>query len=123
LHFDEKNISEFLDDWKLECDDYRYTDEKKCIHFRNYCETTIKDVAKLVPGYVSQDWTTLQADPKGLYWQHNRPKNTTVALHQFIEDAKAGKININVHVVQYATITNALVAQGALDRVNRLLDR
>jgi len=102
----------------LECDDYGYTDEKKCIHFPNYCERTIKDVVELLPGYISWNWTTLQADLKGLYLQHNRPKNTTAALHQLINDAKAGKINLNIYVLQYTTITNALVAQGALSTLD-----
>ena len=125
LHFDGKDISEFLDDWNLECDDYGYNDAKKCTHFPNYCEGTIKDVVKLLPGYVSRDWTALQADLKGLYWQHDRPKNTTAALLQLIHDAQAGKIDLNVYVLQYTTITDKLVSQGALsalDRVNRLLD-
>ena len=125
LRFDGKNISEFLDDWNLECEDYDYSDEQKCTRFPNYCESMIKDVVKLLPGYVSRDWTALQTDLKGLYWQHDKPKNTTAAVHQLIHDAQAGRIDLNVYVLQYTTITTSLVAQGALstlDRVNRLLD-
>jgi hypothetical protein len=51
--------------------------------------------------------------------------NTTAALHQLIHDAQSGKIDLNVYVLQYTTIADTLVAQGALstlDRVNRLLD-
>ena len=125
LHFDGNNISEFLDDWNLECDDYGYDDKKKCTHLPTYCKKTIKDVVKLLPGYVSQNWAILQADLKGLYWQHDRPKNTTAALHQLIHEAQAGSIDLNVYVLQYSTISDKLVSQGALsalDRVNRLLD-
>ena len=99
--------------------------KKKCTHLPNYCEKTIKDVVKLLPGYISENWTVLQADLKGLYWQHDRPKNTTAALHQLIHDAQAGTIDLNVYVLQYSTISDKLVSQGALstlDRVNRLLD-
>jgi hypothetical protein len=125
LYFDGKNISEFLDDWNLECVDYGYNDKEKCMHFPRYCERTIKDVVKLLPGYISHNWTTLQADLKGLYWQHDRLKNTTAALQQLVHDAQAGKIDLNVYVLQYTTITDVLTDQGALcalDRVNRLLD-
>src|SRR5947207_10305615 len=125
LHFDGNNISEFLDDWNLECDDYGYDDEKKCTHLPTYCKKTIKDIVKLLPGYVSKNWAVLQADLKGLYWQHDRPKNTTAALDQLIHDTQAGAIDLNVYVLQYSTISDKLVSQGALsalDRVNRLLD-
>ena len=68
---------------------------------------------------------SLQADLKGLYWQHDRPKNTIAALHQLIHDAQAGKIDLNVYVLQYTIITDALVSQGALsalDQVHKFLD-
>jgi len=87
LNFDRNNISEYLDDWNLECNDYGYSYDKKCAHFSNYCEGTIKDVVKLLPGYVSRNWIILQTDLKGLCWQHDRPKNTTAALHQLIHNS------------------------------------
>ena len=67
LHFDDNNISEFLEDWNLECDDYGYDEKKKYTHLPTYCEKAIKDVVKLLPGYISENWTVLQADLKGLY--------------------------------------------------------
>src|SRR5436309_14816164 len=57
--------------------------------------------------------------------EHDKPKNMIIAFHQFIHDARAGRIDLNVYILQYTTITTSLVAQEALfilDRVNRLLD-
>src|SRR6266496_416333 len=99
LRFDGKNISEFLDDWNLECEDYGYSDEQKCTRFSNYCESMIKEVVKLLPGYISRDWTALQTFEIGLYWQHDKPKNRTTALHQLIHDAQAGRIDLNIYVL------------------------
>ena len=125
LYFDGNNISEFLEDWNLECEDYSFNNTKKCTHLPKYCEKEIKEAIKLLPGYISQNWTTFQDDLKGLYWQNDRPKNTTAALHQLINDARGGKVDLNVYILQYSTISETLVTQGALstlDRVNRLLD-
>jgi hypothetical protein len=88
-----------LDDWNLECVDYGYNDGEKCTHFPRYCEKMIKDVVMLLSGYISHNWNILQADLKGLYWQHDRPKNTTAALHQLVHDAQTGKIDLNVFVL------------------------
>ena len=55
LHFDDNNISEFLDDWNLECDDYEYDNEEEMYSSPSYCERTIKDVIKLLPGYISKN--------------------------------------------------------------------
>jgi hypothetical protein len=55
LHFDGKNISEFLDNWNLEYIDYGYYDGEKCTHFPRYCEKMIKDVVKLLSGHISHN--------------------------------------------------------------------
>ena len=68
LQFDDKNISEFLDDWNLECKDYDYFNTQKYIHFLNYYENMIKEIIKLLLKYISHDWIILQIDFKDLYW-------------------------------------------------------
>ena len=127
LEFDGSNVTEWLEEWNLQCEDYGVTDLKKCTRLPYYCVSSIKDVVKLLPGYMSEppDWTVLQSDLKELYWQLDKPKNTTTALYQLIHDSQTGKIPLNVYVLKYTSISNSLVTKGALsllDRVGRLLD-
>ena len=127
LEFDGNNVTEWLEEWNLQCEDYGLTDPKKCARLPYYCVPAIKDVVKFLPGYMSDppDWTVLQNDLKELYWQFDKPKNTTTALYQLIHDSQAGTIPLNVYILKYTSISNILVSKGALsslDRVGRLLD-
>ena len=42
--FDGNNITDFLEDWNIECEDYGLTDAQKCARFPNYCTPAIKDL-------------------------------------------------------------------------------
>src|SRR5216117_1289063 len=75
LEFDGNNISDFLEDWNIECEDYGLTDTQKCARFPNYCTPTIKDLVKLLPGYTTPNWTLLQANFKETYCQHDKPED------------------------------------------------
>jgi hypothetical protein len=122
-HFDGNNVSEFLEEWSFFCEDYGLSDKFKCTRLPTYCDKDIGDNVRLLRGYASEDWATLCAGLKDLYWQHDKPKNTTFALNKLIKDAPA--MDLNVYVLKYTAITETLVAKGALstlDRVNRLMD-
>jgi len=121
--FDGKNITEYLEEWNAECDDYQYTSAQRCIRFPNYCTPKIKDIIKLLPRYLAHDWEALQNDAKKLYWQHDRPRNTMAALNELIRSAN--HLDLNVYILKYTSITDALIksqALSTLDRVTRLLD-
>jgi len=123
LQFDGTNITEFLEDWNIECDDYGLSDPQKCARLPYYCTPSIKDVVKILSGYSSKEWTRLQSELKELYWHRDNPKNTVGALHKLIKEAP--NMDLNVYVLKYTSITDALIAKGALsslDRVSRLLD-
>jgi hypothetical protein len=125
LYFDGQNVTEFLENWESECDDYHYDDAKRCERLPFYCERTIRDVVKDLSGYTTKKWDELKKELKALYWQNDKPRNTTTALHQLTLDAQSGKLDLNVYVLRYSAVSDALVQQGALsslDRVNRLLD-
>jgi hypothetical protein len=117
------NVSEFLENWSIECDDYGLNDVQKCVRLPNYCTPAIKDIVKLLKGYVSHDWVVLQKELKDLYWQNDTPKNSTTMLYKLIKEAPT--MDLDVYVLKYSAITDALVSKGALsslDRVGRLLD-
>src|SRR2546423_1264510 len=87
MQFDGKNITEFLEEWNIECEDFGLDEPQRCVRFPNYCIPTIKETVKLLPGYVTPDWTTLQADVKKLYWPHDTPKNSMSALNKVVQEA------------------------------------
>jgi len=67
LYFDGDNITEFLEDWDSECDEYNYPVEWKCARLPNYCEKEIKTAVKFLPGYIARNWVMFQDDLKALY--------------------------------------------------------
>jgi len=121
--FDGTNITDFLEDWNIECEDYGLTDDQKCVRFPKYCTATIKDLVKLLPGYTATNWTTLQMNVKEMYWQHDKLKNTQEALIKLVKEAPS--MDLNAYIVKFTAITDSLIAKHALsdlDRVGRLLD-
>ena len=50
MQFDGKNITDFLEEWNIECEDFGLTDGQRCTRFPNYCTPDIKDTVKLLPG-------------------------------------------------------------------------
>ena len=50
MQFDDKNITEFLEEWNIECEDFDIDKVKRYARFPNYCVDTIKDTIKLLPG-------------------------------------------------------------------------
>ena len=123
MQFDGTNVTEFLDDWDVECEDYGFSDAKKCTRLPNYCIPAIKDLVKLLPGYLASDWGTLQTNLKDIYWQHDKPKNTHEALIKLVKEASS--MDLNVYLMKFTAITDSLISKHALsdlDRIGRLLD-
>jgi len=123
MKFDGKNISEFLEEWNIECEDFGLGDAQRCARFPNYCTPEIKDTVKILPGYITTDWALLQSDVKRLYWPHDKPRNTMAALDKLVKEAPT--MDLNVYILKYTSVSDALVAAHALstlDRVARLLD-
>lgn len=53
----------------------------------------------------------------------DKPKNTTAEFNRLINDAPT--MDLNIYILKYASITESLVAKGALStlhRVSRLMD-
>jgi hypothetical protein len=71
------------------------------------------------------NWGLLQKELKELFWQADPPKNTVAALCRLIRDAKSGRMNVDMYVLKYTTITEALLKKNAIssfDRTVRLLE-
>src|SRR5436190_11310594 len=121
--FNGNNISDFLEDWSIKCEDYRLTGAQKCARFPNYCTPAIKDLVKLLPGYGTHDWTALQMNLKEIYWQHDKPKDTYEALIKLVKEAPS--MDLNVYIIKFTAITDSLISKHALsdlDHIGRLFD-
>jgi len=123
MQFDGKNITDFLEEWNIEGEDFGLTQAHRCARFPFYCTSEIKETVKLLPGYIAEDWVALQTEVKQLYWPHEKPKNMMAALDKLVKEAPT--TDLNVYVLKYTSISDALVtahALSSLDRVARLLD-
>src|SRR5208282_964788 len=82
-----------------------------------YCEPAVKEVVELLDGYLEGDWTKLENDLKGQYWQNDTQKNTPAALNQLLRDAHT--LDLGVYVLKYASITKALVDNNEMFNMQR----
>jgi hypothetical protein len=60
---------------------------------------------------------------KGLFWQYDRQRDTPAAMNELIHDAP--NLDLNVYVLKYISITDALVCgkeMSTTQRVHRFLD-
>jgi hypothetical protein len=120
LYFDGRNVAEFLENWDLECNVFGYSSAEKCLHLPLYCKKGLRNVVKDLGGYINRDWSVLQNDLKALFWQHDTPMNTPSALHEVVNEARSGKMDLNVYILRYSSISEALVKQGALSTLERV---
>ena len=121
--FDNTNVTEFLRRWNIECEDYGLSDSQKCARLPDYCTPKTKDVIELLDGYKQSNWTKLQEELKGLFWQYDRQKDTPAALNELICDAP--NTDLSIFILKYAAITDALVRgneMSPIQRVRRLFD-
>ncbi len=119
LSFDGNNVTDFLKDWDMECEEYGLTDVQKCKKLPRYCNKDIGEAIQMLQGYVNEDWTVLQQELKQLFWRTDPPKETTAALFKLIGDAKDGKINVDMYVLKYTSITNALLKRNSLSKFHQ----
>ena len=83
-----------------------------------FCTPTIKDHVKLLPGYMTPDWTLLQANFKETYCQHDKPEDTHEALIHLVKEAPT--MDLNVYVIKFTVITDSLIAKHALSDLNHV---
>src|SRR5437773_2290933 len=119
LSFDRTDISDFLKDWGLECEEYGLTDVQKCKKLPRYCGKDISEAIQKLDGYEKGDWGVFQRELKRLFWQTDPPKDTATALFKLIGDAKAGKMSMDMYVLKYTMITEALIRKNAMSKFDR----
>ena len=77
MQFVSHNITEFLEEWNIECEDFGLTGAQRCTRFPNYCTPEIKETVKLLPGYIAMNWITLQSDVKKLWTYYGESVHST----------------------------------------------
>ena len=51
-----------------------------------------------------------------MFWKTNPPKDTAATLFKFISDTKAGKMSVDMYVIKYITIIEALIRKNAISK-------
>ena len=116
LSFNNVDVSEFLQQWESECEEFGLAEEQKCRKMPYYCSKDTRETVELLEGYRKKEM-------KQLYVQFDTKKNTTTALNKLVNDAP--NIDLNVFVLKYIAITAALIEKGSLspvERVYKLMD-
>ena len=119
LSFDGKGISDFLKDWNNECDEYGLSGTQKCKKLPRYCDKEIGEAIEKLQGYIDGDWKLFQKELKKLFWQTDPPKDTATALFKLINDARTGKISVDMYVLRYTNVTDSLVKKNAMSKFDR----
>jgi len=99
---------DFLKNWDLECEEFGLTKAQKCRKLPCYCSQDIREAIEYLNGYINGDWAEFQRELKQLFWQTDPPKETMAALFKLIGDARAGKMSVDMYVLKYTAITQAL---------------
>jgi hypothetical protein len=114
-------ITEFFRRWNIECEAFGLTDTQKCERIPYYCVD--QDLIELLEGYETNDWELLQTELKEIYWKNDTHRDSMASLKTLISNAS--KMDLNVFIIKYSSMSGTLVERGALsilDRVNWFLD-
>ena len=79
----------------------------------------IGEAIESLNGHINGDWSEFQRELKRLFWRTDPPKETKAALFKLIDDARAGKMTVEMYVLKYTAITKVLVTQNALSKFHR----
>ena len=60
LHFDEHNITKFLERFEKQCDEYKIIEKKRWIKLLRYCVRFIAEFMKIFSSYIDRSWKTFE---------------------------------------------------------------
>ena len=69
-----KNFTLFLKKWELECREFNFDDEEKCLMLSKYCTESIGEIIESCESYIGGDWKSLQTELKDLFFSEDEPK-------------------------------------------------
>ena len=71
LHFDEHNITKFLERFEEQCDEYEIIEKKQWIKFFCYCIKFIAEFMKIFSSYVDRNWKVFEKKMRKEYKDQN----------------------------------------------------
>ena len=119
LYFDKVNITDFLRHWDIACEDCDISDEKKCAWIIDYCSPEVQEIIEVLEGYTGSNWEKLQTELKGLFWQYDKQRDSTISLNQLIKDTP--NLDLNIFIIHYSAISEKLVESGALSSLDHTI--
>jgi hypothetical protein len=117
--FDGKEVSTFIKNWEMDCEEYGLNAVQMCKKFPRYCTEEIGEAVEKLNGYDEGNWELFKKELKQLFWQADPPKNSIAALVKLIRDAKSGKMTVDMYVLKYTAMTQELIEKNAMSTFDR----
>ena len=71
LHFNEHNITKFVEHFEIQCDEYEIIEKKRWIKFSRYCVKFIAEFMKIFSSYIDRSWEIFEKKMRKEYKSQN----------------------------------------------------
>ena len=116
LHFDEHNITKFLERFEKQCDEYEVTEKKRRIKLPCYCVRSIAEFMKTFSSYVDRSWKTFEREMRKEYKDQNAEQmiNSRSFLKKFKNKTKKNN-QMRTYSRQFRSISIKLIKWDQLN--------
>ena len=110
LHFDEHNITEFLERFEEQCDEYEVIEKKRWIKLFRYCVKFIAEFMKIFSSYVDRSWKIFEKKMRKEYKDQNIEQmiNSRLFLKEFKKKVRKNN-QMRIYSRQFKSISIKLI--------------
>ena len=116
LHFDEHNITKFLERFEKQCDEYEVIEKKRWIKLSRYCVKFIAEFMKIFFSYIDRSWKIFEKKMRKEYQDQDIEQmiNFRLFLKKFKNKVRKNN-QIRVYSRQFKNILIKLIKWGQLN--------
>lgn len=116
-HFDGTNVTDFLEEWEIFCQDHGLSQSMQVQRMPPYCDLFIGDYIKTLEEYIGRDWKELCKTLRKQYLsQDSRQKYYSRAyLEQYKNTTSDGREGLKNYTLQFRSIAKKLLDKKELD--------
>lgn len=116
-HFDGTNITDFLEEWEIFCQDHGLSQLMQVQRMPQYCSLFIGEYIKTLEEYIDRDWVKLCATLRKQYISQdaNQKYYSRAFLEQYKMRAVDGKSGFRNYCMQFQSIAKKLMDRKELD--------
>ena len=110
LHFDEYNITKFLEHFEKQCDEYEIIEKKRWIKLFRYCVKFIAEFMKIFSSYVDRSWKIFEKKMRKEYKDQNIEQmiNSRLFLKKFKNKVRKNN-QMRIYSRQFKNISIKLI--------------